>query len=237
MRVGVVIPALNEERSVGRVVSGLLAQVTEGGDSIVDKVVDCDNGSSDDTVAIAATAGAQVVEEKFRGYGVACQKALKAIHPDAPDVVIFTDADNAFDPDAIIELLDQIHFGADLVIGSRTLGSADKGALSSSQRIGNRVATFLIGFLWGVHISDLGPYRAIRTSSLVNLGMRDRAFGWTVEMQVKAIQHGLNIREIPVDTHVRIGESKISGTLKGVVGAGIGILSTIFTLWYNERKN
>lgn len=235
LSVGVVVPALNEEQSVGTVVSGLLSQLDETGDQIADEIVVCDNGSSDRTAERAASAGAKVVKESVPGYGRACQRALQVIQESSPEVIVFTDADNAFDPHEIGNLLEQIHAGADLVIGSRTLGHAERGALSTSQRFGNQLATLLIRYLWGVRMTDLGPYRAIRARSLRNLQMRDEAYGWTVEMQVKAIQHRMTIREVPVRTNVRVGKSKISGTLKGVIGAGVGIISMIVTLWLKER--
>ena len=126
--------------------------------------------------------------------------------------------------------------GEDLVIGSRTKGEVDPGAMTLCQVFGNRLATFLIGWLWHVSISDLGPLRAIRTTALDKLHMQDESFGWTTEMQVKAVQHGLRIVEIPVNTRVRLGESKISGTLSGVIGAGYGILSTIFKLRMQQSR-
>ena len=235
MTVGVVMPALNEEESIETVVSGLLRQFDDLGERIVDKLIVCDNGSSDNTARLAEAAGATVVYEQSRGYGIACQKALGAMDSFDPDVVVFTDADNAFEPGAILDLLAPMDSGFDLVVGSRTLGRAERGALSLSQRTGNRVATLLIRWLWGARFTDLGPYRAIRSASLRALEMRDETFGWTVEMQVKAIQRGLRVTEVPVRTRVRIGESKISGTLRGAVGAGIGILSMIFALWLEQR--
>lgn len=230
------MPALNEEASVGGVVSGLLKQTDDRGSAIVDKVVVCDNGSSDQTAQVAEAAGAEVVHEALRGYGIASQRALQAIYEMSPDVVVFTDADGAFEPQAILELLAQIDAGYDLVLGSRTLGRADRGALAWTQRVGNFVATTMIRCLWGVVYTDLGPYRAIRTEPLKTLQMSDPAFGWTVEMQVKAIQRGLVFTEVPVRTRVRIGRSKISGTLRGVLGAGIGITTTIIRLWLRGAR-
>ena len=169
---GAVIPALNEEKSVAKVVAGLLDQRDENCQRIVDHVVVCDNGSTDRTAEEANSAGATVVHESSPGYGSACQTALQTAYGLDSDVVVFTDSDNAFDAKAVVELLEPIAHGADLVIGSRSLGIAAKRALSASQRVGNRVATTLIRLLWGVHVSDLGPYRAIRTASLQKLNMQ-----------------------------------------------------------------
>ena len=234
--VGVVIPALNEELSVGKVVSGLRAQKNSDGTQIVDHVVVCDNGSSDQTAEVAERHGAHVVIEAQRGYGRACLSAIDELNRFAPDIVVFIDGDNSFDPNVIDRFLATIKDGADLVIGSRTKGRFTKGALSLPQRFGNGLATWLIRFIWGTTYSDLGPYRAIRYSALKKLNMVDEAFGWTVEMQVKAIQLGLKIREIPVNTRNRLGKSRISGTLGGVIKAGHGILSTLFKLRIEQHK-
>ncbi len=231
MTVGVVIPALNEEASIGLVVGDLLSLRHEG-KAVVDEVVVCDNGSTDATAAQAGEAGARVVREERPGYGAACLAGMAALA--SPDVVLFTDGDHAFHANQALELIDRIDAGADLVIGSRTLGRREMGALTRAQQAGNWVATALIRLLWGRRATDLGPYRAIRREALVRLGMTDRAFGWTVEMQVKAIQRGLVTEEVAVDTRERIGQSKISGTLSGAIGAGIGILSTIAKLRWRQ---
>lgn len=235
MIVGVAIPALNEAQSVGLVVGDLLALRNEDESRIVDEVVVCDNGSTDATAERAAEAGARVVQEAQPGYGRACLAAIGALAPS--DIVLFTDADHAFHAAQATRLLSIISAGADLAIGSRTLGKQDRGALTRSQKAGNWVATTLIRLLWGQRVTDLGPYRAIRSKALAQLDMRDLAFGWTVEMQVKAIQHGLKTVEAPVDTRQRIGQSKISGTLRGAVGAGCGILGMIAKLrWQQQRR-
>ena len=232
--VGVAIPALNEEQSIGLVVEGLLAQRNADDTRIVDEVVVCDNGSTDATAARAADAGARVVYERQPGYGRACQAAIRALAPS--DIVLFTDADHAFHAEQMARLLEGISAGADLAVGSRTLGQQDRGALTRSQQMGNWVATVLIRLLWGQRATDLGPYRAIRSEALTGLDMQDATFGWTVEMQVKAIQQGLKTVEAPVDTRQRIGESKISGTLRGAIGAGCGILGMIAKLRWQQRR-
>ena len=233
MTVGVVIPALNEVQSIGLVVRDLLARRNQDGGRMVDEIVVCDNGSTDGTAEQATAAGARVVREGRPGYGRACLAALRALTPS--DIVLFTDADHAFHASQAVGLLNGIHEGADLAIGSRTLGEQDRGALTRSQKAGNWVATTLIRLLWGQRMTDLGPYRAIRGTALAGLDMRDTTFGWTVEMQVKAIQRGLKTVEVPVDTRQRIGQSKISGTLRGAIGAGYGILGMIAKLRWQQR--
>ena len=229
-RVGVAIPALNEEQSIGVVIDGLLARHNIDGSTIVDEIVVCDNGSEDRTAQVAQDHGATVITEHQKGYGRACLAALAELEKKPPDIVVFIDGDNAFDCSVIETFLKAVIVGADLVIGARTKGNMEPRALSASQIFGNRLATLLIRMMWQVSVSDLGPYRAIRYSSLNRLNMQDEAFGWTIEMQIKAIQLGLKVVEIPVDTKVRVGESKISGTLSGVIGAGYGILTTILKL-------
>ena len=230
VRVGVVIPALNEEESIGLVVRDIYSQRNEDGTRIVDDVVVCDNGSTDATARVATAAGAVLVSDRKKGYGRACLTAIDTIRKKSPGVVVFMDGDHAFDASDIPTMLNSIDQGADLVIGSRTLGNCEPRALSVAQRIGNKVATALIGLLWGAPITDLGPYRAIRSTALDRLCMQDEAFGWTVEMQVKAIKMNMRIVEIPVNTRVRLGYSKISGTIKGVILAGTTILFKIIQL-------
>ena len=233
MTVGAAIPALDEEASVGRVVDALRRLANDDGSPVIDDVVVCDNGSSDATAKRAEEAGARVVRENRRGYGSACLAAVAGLR--SPDVVLFADADHAFHAADAPRLLDRIAAGADLAVGSRALGRREPGALTRSQEAGNRVAAAMIRRLWGQPVTDLGPYRAIRADALAALGMRDAAYGWTVEMQVKAIQRGFRVVEVPVDTRARIGKSKISGTVRGVVGAGFGILSTIARLRWRQR--
>lgn len=228
-----IIPARDEEASVGRVVAGLLDLPFAADRAAAVAVVVCNNASADNTAAIARSAGASVVDQPVPGYGLACLTALKAL-PEV-DIVLFVDADGQFDPRDAIALIDRILAGADLVIGSRTLGQMDKGALSIPQRFGNWLATRMIALLWDHRFTDLGPFRAIRADSLAGLGMDSRTFGWTVEMQVKALQAGMICTEVPVATRLRVGRSKISGTLRGIVLAGTGIIGTILQLWWQEQ--
>jgi hypothetical protein len=221
--VGVIIPALNEERSIGGVVSGLLAL----GLAETVTVFVGDNGSNDATATVARDAGANVIREPQRGYGAACLAALGALPADV-NIVLFVDADGSDVLSEAHKLIEPIRLGqADMVIGSRALGVAEKGSLSIPQRFGNRLATFLMWLFWGTKATDLGPFRAIRRDTLGQLAMADRDFGWTVEMQVKAARMGKTTLEQPADYRRRVGVSKISGTIKGVVSAGTKILYVI----------
>ena len=218
-RVSVIIPALDEARSIGKVLEAI--------PDWVDEVVVADNGSKDGTAAIAEEHGARVVHEARRGYGSACLKGIAAL--DAPDIVVFLDGDFSDHPDQMDRLVDPIlRREAEMVIGSRVLGNAEAGALTPQARFGNRLACYLMRLFWGVRYTDLGPFRAIRFTTLQRLGMADPDYGWTVEMQIKAALLGVVAMEAPVDYRKRIGRSKVSGTVRGVLGAGYKILSTIF---------
>ncbi|MCC6753025.1 MAG: glycosyltransferase family 2 protein [Saprospiraceae bacterium] len=224
MTVDVVIPALNEQASVGLVLQALPHP-------IIRTVYVCDNGSTDRTAEMAASHGARVVSEMRRGYGSACLKALDAIarSKSPPDVVAFLDADFSDDPAELVTLLDHLEQNQlDLVIGSRVLGNADPGSLTPVQRFGNALSTLLIRWLFNYRFTDLGPFRVIRYDRLLQLNMSDPDFGWTVEMQVKAAKHQLRVGELPVRYRKRLGTSKVSGTLRGALGAGLKILYTIF---------
>ena len=234
LKVGAVVPARDEERNIGPVVRDLLALRDAAGGRLVDDFVVCDNGSDDETALRAQEAGARVVRQDRPGYGIACLTALAALAP--VDVVLFTDGDGSFVAAQAERLLAEIAEGADLVIGSRVHGSAEPGALSLPQVAGNQVAALLIRLLWRQRVSDLGPYRAIRAESLRRVAMEDRAYGWTVEMQIKAIQQGLKVVETPVDTRRRRhGRSKVGGTVRGVVGASAGILRKIARLFVEQK--
>ena len=235
MTVGAVVPARDEERNIGPVVAELLALRDDRGAPVIDDFVVCDNGSTDATAVRAQEAGARVVRQDAPGYGVACLTALGALRP--VDVVLFTDGDRSFEAAQGLRLLGAIAGGADLAIGSRVLGRREPGALSAPQIAGNRVAGLLIRLLWGAAVTDLGPYRAIRTEALRRLDMRDRTYGWTAEMQIKAIQQGLRVAEVPVDAlRRRFGRSKVGGTVRGVVGASAGILSMIARLRWRQAR-
>lgn len=217
-RISVVIPALNEEAAIGRVLAEIPAWV--------DLVVVADNGSRDRTAAVARKAGAIVVEEPEPGYGAACLAGLEHI-ADA-DVVVFLDGDYSDYPEDMTALVGPIIAGRyDMVLGSRILGEREAGALTPQQHFGNWLATSLIRLIWGARYTDLGPFRAISRTALDRLKMADRNYGWTVEMQVKAAELGFRSLEVPVRYRRRIGVSKVSGTISGSIKAGIKILSVI----------
>jgi glycosyltransferase involved in cell wall biosynthesis len=216
--IDVVIPALNEEAALPYVLADIPRPP-------VRRVVVADNGSTDTTAAVAAEHGAEVVHEAERGYGAACLKALAHLASDPPAIVVFLDGDYSDHPNELPGLVAPIISGeADLVIGSRATGRAQRGALSPQQRIGNVIAGAAFRLLYGVHYTDLGPFRAIRWQTLEALQMQDRNYGWTVEMQIKAAQRGVPHREVPVSYRPRIGVSKVSGTVRGSVSAGVKIL-------------
>ena len=220
MKVTVIIPALNEEQSIGKVIRSIPMNV-------VSEIVVADNGSSDRTGEVAREAGARVVQVPERGYGAACLGALASITE--TDIVVFLDGDFSDYPEEIPMLLVPIERGeADLVIGSRVLGESEPGALQLQQRLGNALAAFLIRLLFRIRFTDLGPFRAITWSALQRLRMADRDYGWTVEMQVKAARAGLRCVEVPVRyRRRREGVSKVSGTLIGSLRAGYKIITTI----------
>ncbi len=233
-RISAIIPALNEELAIGKVVHQLSNLIDKNGISVVDEIIVCDNGSTDKTTEIAKSQGANVVKQNTPGYGIACLTAINALQP--CDIVLFIDGDDSCFVDQAMLLLTGITQGDDLAIGSRALGNIEKGALTPVQLFGNQFSAVLIRLLWQAKITDLGPFRAIKYSALKKIDMQDRAFGWTVEMQVKAIQLDLKMNEYPVDSKIRIGESKISGTVTGSFKAGMGILSMIAKLRWSQKK-
>lgn len=217
-RIGVVIPALDEELAIGRVIADI--------PDWVDQIVVADNGSRDATAAVAEAGGALVVREPERGYGAACQRGVAALKE--IDVVVFLDGDYSDHPEEMAALVDPILSGiADMVIGSRVTGQRARGALTPQQRFGNWLACRLIAAFWRVSYTDLGPFRAIAAPALRALAMTDRNYGWTVEMQIKSAQKKLRALEVPVSYRPRIGVSKVSGTIRGTVLAGITILRVI----------
>jgi len=224
--VDVVIPALNEADSLPGVLAGLRAAATPG--FALRDVVVADNGSTDDTAGVARAAGARVVAAPRRGYGSACLAALEALRAAPPDLVVFIDADGSDDPAQLGAVIGPLLAGADLSVGSRALGEREAGALTPVQAFGNALATFLMRVLYGGRFTDLGPFRAIRWSALERLRMRDRDYGWTVEMQTRALRARLVCAEVPVRYRRRTaGRSKVAGTVRGVFGAGWKILWTI----------
>lgn len=224
-----VIPALNEEASLGQV----LEQVPSG---LFDVVIVADNGSTDQTARKAAALGVQVISEPRRGYGGACLRGLEALPAEA-EIVVFMDGDGSDDPREAARLLSPITADqADLVLGSRVLKAPESGALQPHQRLGNRLVTALLALLFGHRYTDLGPFRAIRVESLRRLEMADRGYGWTVEMQIKALLHGLRVTEVPVSRRPRTdGTSKVSGSVRGSIAAGCKILWTVLRAAIDAR--
>ncbi|HEV2245880.1 MAG TPA: glycosyltransferase family 2 protein [Terriglobia bacterium] len=216
-----IIPALNEAESIGRV----LGRVPRG---LFCQVIVADNGSLDRTAEVAAATGAEVVREPRRGYGQACSSGIRQVQP-CVTAIAFMDADLSDHPEDLelmVRGFDEDMW--DLVLGSRVLGNPEPGSLTALQRFGNWLSTRLISILWHVRFTDLGPMRIIRRDSLAQLGLRDRTYGWTVEMQARAAKLGLRVCELPVRYSRRLhGRSKVSGTLYGSFRAGTKILWTI----------
>jgi len=220
-KISIIIPALNEEESIGQVLNDIPGE-------IVEEVIVVDNGSSDNTVTVSKGLGANVILEPLRGYGAACLKGISILKQDT-DIVVFLDADYSDYPQDLHTVVKPIiNDNADMVIGSRMSGDRERGALLPQAIFGNKLATFLIQLFWGFKYTDLGPFRAIKYRDLLALNMIDKNFGWTVEMQIKALQKGLRIVEVPVRYRKRIGKSKITGTFSGTVRAGVKIIYTIF---------
>jgi len=220
----VIIPAFNEEGSIDKVIADIPQDW-------VDEVIVVDNNSTDQTAAVAARAGATVLSQPQQGYGNACLKGIdyaKSMNP-TPDIVVFIDGDYSDYPEELPLVVGPIiEDDVDMVIGSRALGERERGSMTIPQVFGNWLATTLLRLFYGVRFTDLGPFRAIKFDKLMQINMVDRTYGWTVEMQLKAAKHKLKTCEVPVNYRVRIGFSKVSGTVKGAVMAGYKILWTIF---------
>ena len=214
-----IIPALNEENSIGKVIDDI--------PSFVGEIIVVNNGSTDATAHVAEAHGATVLQEERAGYGNACMKGIELLKSknNPPDIIVFLDGDYSDFPKEMGNVVKPIKDNTlDLVIGSRTLGNREKGSMTLPQIFGNWLATWLIRLFYKVRFTDLGPFRAIRYESLMELGMKDRNYGWTVEMQLKAAKIGLRCGEGPVNYRRRNGFSKVSGTIKGTLMAGYKIL-------------
>lgn len=225
-KIGVIIPAYNEESSIASVIRDI--------PDCVDIIIVVDNNSNDSTAEKARQSGAKVVFQPNRGYGNACLKGIESLSEENVDIVAFLDGDYSDHPDELLMLVEPIISGDyTMVIGSRTLGTKQKGAMLPQAIFGNWLATALIRLLWGYSFTDLGPFRAITTNSLKELKMKDTNYGWTVEMQIKAARQKLRCTEIAVSYRKRIGESKITGTVSGTLKASYKILWTIcrYAVW------
>ncbi len=229
--VDVVIPAFNEEESLPLVLAAIPRPP-------VRRVVVTDNNSTDATAEVAARGGATVVAEPRPGYGAACLRALDHLRRhDPPEIVVFLDADFSDRPEELpVVIAPIVARRAEVVIGSRVLGRREAGALLPQARAGNLVACALIRLLYRHRYTDLGPFRAIRWDALERLGMRDLDFGWTAELQVKALRHGLRVAEVPVSYRKRVGVSKITGTVKGTLLAGYKILYTVLRYSFGRME-
>jgi glycosyltransferase involved in cell wall biosynthesis len=216
-----IIPALNEEESIGMLLRRIPLEIFA-------QFIVVDNGSRDQTAAVSSAAGAQVVSEPRRGYGQACWTGIQCIQGSVT-AIAFMDADCSDDPDDLVRLLQRFDEDQwDMVLGSRVMGNPESGSLKPLQRFGNWLSTLLIAMIWQVRFTDLGPMRVVRRDSLEKFDLRDRTFGWTVEMQARAAQLRLRVCEVPVHYHRRAhGRSKISGTVLGSLRAGAKILWTI----------
>lgn len=223
-QIAVIIPAFNEEKAINKVIDEIPS-------SIVDEIIVCDNGSTDLTSEVAKNAGATVLFEGRPGYGNACLAGINYLknQKTSPDIVVFLDGDHSDYPQEMHDLVKEINSNkADLVIGSRATGKREKGSMTPQQLFGNWLATSLMHLFYGVKFTDLGPFRAITWDALLQLNMQDKTYGWTIEMQLKAIKAKMKTSEVPVNYRKRIGTSKVSGTVKGTVMAGYKILTAIF---------
>lgn len=221
--VKVIIPAYNEASAIANVVNDI--------PQLVDEIIVVDNGSTDATFEKARNAGATVLKETQKGYGHACLKGMSYISSleKKPDIIVFLDGDYSDYPEELTKIIEPILVGnIDLVIGSRTAAYREKGAMTPQQVFGNWLATSLMRLFFKATFTDLGPFRAIKYSKLLELKMEDKTYGWTVEMQLKVLKAKMSYTEVPVMYRNRIGVSKVSGTVKGSVMAGIKILSWIF---------
>ncbi|MCW8959923.1 MAG: glycosyltransferase family 2 protein [Ignavibacteriaceae bacterium] len=226
-RIVVIIPAYNEEDSLPLVLYDI--------PDFVDEIIVANNGSTDNTYEVAKKAGATVVNEDEKGYGAACLKAMEKIKDEKFDIVVFLDGDYSDYPEEMNLVVEPIvKDDYDLVIGSRIIGKKGKGAMLPQAIFGNWLSSFLINLFWKYKFTDLGPFRAIKYSSLIKLNMKDRNFGWTVEMQIKAAKQKLKTIEVPVSYRKRIGQSKVTGTFKGTIKASTKILWLIFISLFKD---
>lgn len=221
-KIVVVIPAFNEEKAIGKVISDIPRP-------FVSEVVVANNASTDQTCEVATRAGAVVVDELTKGYGWACLKGIEKARELGAEIIVFIDGDYSDYPEEIPVIVSPIlEQNKDMVIGSRVLGKREKGSLTPQQVFGNWLATRLIRIFYRARYTDLGPFRAITLEALDKLKMSDKTYGWTIEMQIKAAKLKMSYCELPVNYKKRIGKSKVSGTVKGTLLAGIKIIFAVF---------
>ncbi len=226
-KISIIIPALNEENSIGQVINSL--------PKIYHQLIVVDNGSNDSTRKIAKKNGAIVLIEKKRGYGNACLKGIRFLKKTPPDIVVFLDGDFSDYPQEIKKIIEPIEQKkVDFVIGSRIKSLREKGSMTPQQIFGNKLACFLLKLIYGGKFTDLGPFRAIKWDTLMDLNMIDKTYGWTIEMQLKVLRKKISYTETPVRYRRRIGNSKISGTLKGSLLAGIKIIGWIVKYYFKK---
>jgi len=227
LNIKVIIPAYNEADAIGKVIAAIPKEVSE--------VVVVDNNSSDQTATVAQKAGATVLFEPKKGYGHACLKGIAHVANHPPDVLVFLDGDYSDHPEELTKLTAPILKGeVDFVVGARVPELREKGALTPQQIFGNALACFLMRWLYHSRFTDLGPFRAIRWSTLQDLNMKDKTYGWTVEMQLKVLRQEIRYQEVPLSYRKRIGVSKVSGTVKGTIFAGIKIIGWIVKHYFSK---
>ena len=228
-RIVVIIPALNEEKSISKVVNSI--------PNIVDEIIEINNGSDDSTAIKASNSGAKVIHEYRKGYGYACLKGMNYLNKNPPDIVVFLDGDYSDYPEDLEAIIKPIlEKNMQFVIGARVKFLREKGALTPQQIFGNTLACLLMRLLYKANFTDLGPFRAIGWKNLVALEMSDKTYGWTIEMQLKVLRRKIKYTEVPVRYRKRIGYSKVSGTVKGTIMAGYKILTWIGKFYFSKWK-
>lgn len=228
-RIVVIIPALNEEKSISKVVNSI--------PNIVDEIIVINNGSDDSTAIKASISGAKVIHEYRKGYGYACLKGIDYLNKNPPDIVVFLDGDYSDYPEDLEAIIKPIlEKNVQFVIGARVKFLREKGALTPQQIFGNTLACLLMRLLYKANFTDLGPFRAIGWKNLVALEMSDKTYGWTIEMQLKVLRRKIKYIEVPVRYRKRIGYSKVSGTVKGTIMAGYKILTWIGKFYFSKWK-
>ena len=228
-RIVVIIPALNEENSISKVVNSI--------PNIVDEIIVINNGSDDSTAIKASISGAKVIHEYRKGYGYACLKGIDYLNKNPPDIVVFLDGDYSDYPEDLEAIIKPIlEKNVQFVIGARVKFLREKGALTPQQIFGNTLACLLMRLLYKANFTDLGPFRAIGWKNLVALEMSDKTYGWTIEMQLKVLRRKIKYTEVPVRYRKRIGYSKVSGTVKGTIMAGYKILTWIGKFYFSKWR-